>query len=55
MIDSDSGRGAARAEDDRGKPTQSHISSSIVVYGDKRGASWRETSQVMSLITNNGR
>ena len=31
-----SGRGAARAEDAQGTPTQGHISSSIVVYEDKR-------------------
>ena len=28
------GRGAARAEDDHGTPTQSHISPSILAYGD---------------------
>jgi len=31
----DSGRGAARAEDAQGTPTQSHISSSIQVYEEK--------------------
>ena len=31
-----SGRGAARAEDAQGTPTQSHISSSILVYEDKQ-------------------
>jgi len=31
-----SGRGAARAEVDRGKPTQSHISPSILVYEENR-------------------
>jgi len=29
------GRGAARAEDAQGTPTQSHISPSILVYEDK--------------------
>ena len=33
-----SGRGAARAEDAQGTPTQSHISSSIQVYEDNSGA-----------------
>jgi len=32
----DSGRGAARAEDAQGTPTQSHISPSILVNDDKR-------------------
>ena len=31
-VDHDSGRGAARAEDAQGTPTQSHISPSILVY-----------------------
>ena len=31
------GRGAARAEDAQGTPTQSHISPSILVYEDGRG------------------
>jgi len=30
------GRGAARAEDAQGTPTQSHISSSILVFEDKK-------------------
>ena len=34
MIDSGSGRGAARADGDQGSPTQSHISPSILVYED---------------------
>ena len=29
------GRGAARAKDAQGTPTQSHISQSLLVYGDK--------------------
>ena len=32
----DGGRGAARAEDAQGTPTQSHISPSILVYEDKK-------------------
>ena len=35
----DSGRGAARAEDAPGTPTQSHISPSVLVYEDKLSAS----------------
>jgi len=35
MIDSGSGRGAARAKDAQGTPTQSHISPSILVYEDE--------------------
>ena len=31
-----SGRGAARAEDAQGTPTQIHISPSILVYEDER-------------------
>ena len=31
----DSGRGAARAEDAQGTPTQSHISPSILSYGEQ--------------------
>ena len=34
MIDSGVGKGAARAEDARGTPTQSHISPSVLVYED---------------------
>ena len=34
----DSGRGAARAEDAQGTPTQSHISPSILEYEDKSTA-----------------
>jgi len=33
-VDRLSGRGAARAEDAQGTPTQSHISTSILVYQD---------------------
>ena len=32
----DSGRGAAKAEDTQGTPTQSHISPSILVYEEKQ-------------------
>ena len=35
MLLIDSGRGAARAEDSQGTPTQSHISPSKLVYEDK--------------------
>ncbi len=35
MIDS-AGRGTARAEDAQGTPTQSHISTSILVYEERR-------------------
>jgi len=38
-----SGRGTARAEDDQGKPTLSHISPSILVYEEKRN---KQASQV---------
>ena len=31
----DSGRGAARAEDAHGTPTQSHVSPSMLVYEDE--------------------
>ena len=34
--DDRAGRGAARAEDAQGTPTQSHMSPSILVYEDKR-------------------
>jgi len=34
----DSGRGAVRAEDAQGTPTQSHISPSILVYEEKTSA-----------------
>ena len=33
----DSGRGTARAEDDQGAPTQSHISPSLLVYEEYPG------------------
>jgi len=38
----DSGRGAARAEDAQGTPTQSHISPSILVYEEKRTEAFAE-------------
>ena len=43
----DSGRGTTRAEDAQGKPTQSHISPSILVDEDKRrvgGRPWLRTT-----------
>jgi len=45
------GRGAARAEDAQGTPTQSHISSSILVYEDKH-VKWRcdQVSSSSSLL-----
>ena len=45
-----SGRGAARAEDAQGTPTQSHISPSILVYEDNRPCSWSLKLDVDSEI-----
>jgi len=43
-----SGRGAARAEDAQGTPTQSHISPSILVYEDYKGRRGTSASVVSS-------
>jgi len=43
----DSGRGAARAEDAQGTPTQSHMSPSILVYEDKLSA---EVGNALALL-----
>ena len=41
-----SGRGAARAEDAQGTPTQSHISPSVLVYEEKRRVTLRRVGQL---------
>ena len=43
------GRGATRAEDAQGTPTQSHISPSILVYKDKRAPLLRRHYQFSAL------
>ena len=54
LVGSISGRGAARAKDAEGTPTQSHISPSILVYEEKNTAKplgIRSTSSLSLLLS----